>query len=210
MLDSPWTRMALVACVVGLAPSLARAQEIERDAPPDMAAVEARALFDAGRVAFAEGRFEDALRRFQGAHEASGHPELLYNVAMCLERLQRDEEALGALRAYLEQAPDSPLRGNVEGRIEGLERSVAEQRALAEQARREPDPEPPADPGRSSAAAPEGQDLVSAWWLWTLVGVVVVGAALGVTLALTLDPGEQAPIPGDAGIVVSTLVEVRW
>lgn len=195
---------------VGFALSLAlSAPAAAQDTPPDASTEEARGLFEAGRVAFAEGRFEAALRRFQDAYEVSGHPELLYNVGMCLERLQRDEEALAALREYLERVPDSPLRGNVEGRISSLEASVAERQRLEAEAAAASEPET-APAQAPPPAEPEGEDLASAWWLWTLIGVVVVGAGVGIGLGVALSGGTQEPLPGDNGVVVTTLQVARF
>ena len=47
---------------------------------------EGRALFAAGRAAFGAERFEDALGHFQAAFDRSQRPELLYNVALALDR----------------------------------------------------------------------------------------------------------------------------
>ncbi len=54
--------------------------------------------------------------------------------------------------------------------------------------------------------------MAEQWWFWTILGVVVVGAAVGVTLGVVLSGGQQAPLPGDEGVVVETLraAEVRF
>lgn len=202
------TRIAVVALVLGsFVPALAAAQEA---VDPESMEEEARAAFHQGREAFVEGRFEFALERFQTAHRIAGRPELLYNVGATLERLQRPEEALEALRSYLEQVPDSPIRGNVEGRIIALEEAVAERRELEQRAAEaeaeaeaasQPDPPPPEEPG-----------IAEQWWFWTIIGLVVVGAAVGITLGVVLSGGRQDPLPGDEGVVVETLRvgEVRF
>ena len=84
---------------------------------------EARQLFEAGEVAFADGRFENALRRFKDAYELSPRPQLLFNIGASAERLRRDEEALDAYQAYLEAMPDAPNRAQVEARIDVIEQS---------------------------------------------------------------------------------------
>jgi len=81
---------------------------------------EARALFEAGRVAFDEGRFENALEYFQRSYELSRRPQLLYNIGSAADRLRRDREALEAFEAFLEAVPSSPNRAHVEGRIRVL------------------------------------------------------------------------------------------
>ncbi|MBK6812549.1 MAG: tetratricopeptide repeat protein [Sandaracinaceae bacterium] len=69
---------------------------------------EARALFIAGRSAFDQGRFEEALSHFKRSYELSGRPELLYNIGTAADRVGRLEEAITAFRSYLEGSPDSP------------------------------------------------------------------------------------------------------
>ena len=83
----------------------------------------ARAEFQRAREAFDAGRFEEALRRFRRSHAASGQPGLLYNIGLVCERLRRDDEALVAFRAYLEELPQAPNRDQLEVRIAILERA---------------------------------------------------------------------------------------
>jgi Flp pilus assembly protein TadD len=55
----------------------------------------ARGLFEAGSVAFEEGRFEEALDHSTKAYELSPNRHLLlYNIGSSLDRLRRDKEAL--------------------------------------------------------------------------------------------------------------------
>ena len=92
---------------------------------------EARMLFEAGRVAYAAGRFEDSLGYFQRAHEMSGRAVLLYNVASAADKLRRDAVALDAFRRYLEAVPTAENRAEVESRIHVLEGVVAAEQARA-------------------------------------------------------------------------------
>lgn len=88
---------------------------------------EARALFEAGRVAFDEGRFENALEYFERSYELSRRPQLLYNIGSAADRLRRDEDALEAFEAFLEAVPTSPNRAHVEGRIRVLRSALGEE-----------------------------------------------------------------------------------
>jgi tetratricopeptide (TPR) repeat protein len=79
--------------VIALALSaVAHAQSAEVDpfAAAESHDEEARALFQAGRRAFADARYEDALDRFRSAYELSHRPELLYNIGHAADRLRRD------------------------------------------------------------------------------------------------------------------------
>ncbi len=68
----------------------------------------ARAVFDAGAEAYDAGRIEEALRRFENAYELSGRSLIIYNVALCLDRLDRREEATTAYARFLREAPNAP------------------------------------------------------------------------------------------------------
>jgi tetratricopeptide (TPR) repeat protein len=89
---------------------------------------EARSLFEAGRSAFADGRYEDALGDFQRAYELSGRAALLYNVGTTADRLRESEAALAAFERYLVEVPDPSNRAEVEARVRHLRQEV-EQRA---------------------------------------------------------------------------------
>jgi tetratricopeptide (TPR) repeat protein len=85
---------------------------------------EARARFQSGRFAYNSGRFEEALRDFQRAYELSNRPLILYNVGLAYERLDMLPEAIESFRGFLVQMPDAPNRGEVESRIEVLQRRL--------------------------------------------------------------------------------------
>jgi len=201
----------LAAAVAGPGASPASAQRDRRDS-------EARNLFEAGRLAMEDGRFEDALDYFQRAYELSGRPALLYNVATVAERLGRDEVALDALERYLAERPEADDRRAIERRIELLRERLASAPATA------PTPAETAAAGAASdgqsdplglSAEPastrdQGGDdrLVTKWWFWTVVGAVVVGGAVTAGVLVSRDdPGERGPIPGSNGSVVFALGE---
>ena len=85
---------------------------------------EARQLFNAGRIAFNDGRFDDALGYFERSYELSGRPVLLFNIGSAADRLRQNQRALDAFEAYLEAMPDASNRREVEGRIRVLRRAI--------------------------------------------------------------------------------------
>ena len=179
-----------------LCPQAAAAQDAEVD--PDDA--EARSLFDAGSLAFTQGRYQEALERFVRAHELSGRPELLYNIATAHDRLRNDEAALEHFERFLAEAPDTPRRAEVEARIQVLRRQI-EQRAAPtpeETARAAPVLPSPAQPPRAEESS--GSTL----WIWAVGGALVVGAAV-VVVVLLAGGGTQDPIDGDGGVTWTTL-----
>jgi tetratricopeptide (TPR) repeat protein len=152
----------------------------------------ARGLFEAGSVAFEEGRFEEALNHFSKAYELSPNRHLLlYNIGSSLDRLRRDKEALSNFERYLELNPTAPNRPAVEARVRLLRDAVARQqreedeerkRKEEEEARRireiQPAPTPAAETPASETPAsetPEKSKGVSP--VFTYVGA-------GLTLAL--------------------------
>ncbi len=85
---------------------------------------EARGLFEAGRAAFDQGRYPDALGYFDRAYQLSKRPQLLYNIGQVHDRLRHDEEALQAFQQYLRQVPGAENRTEVEHRIDALRQAM--------------------------------------------------------------------------------------
>lgn len=128
---------------------------------------EARGLFQAGSVAYEQGRFENALAYFRQAYALSGRAVLLYNIAMAAERLRRDDEALEAFRAYLEATPDAPQRASIEARIAVIEQAHAA----------------PASLDTASAPPPSEPDVAGPLGLMVGGGIAGVGFAIVLGLA---------------------------
>jgi tetratricopeptide (TPR) repeat protein len=114
-------RFALILATSLLLASTAVAQDTSPSTGHDE---EARALFDAGRVAYRDGRFAAARDYFQRSYELSGRAELLYNIASAQDRLRDDAATLATFEAYLEALPDAPNRAEVEARITALRAAV--------------------------------------------------------------------------------------
>jgi tetratricopeptide (TPR) repeat protein len=185
-----------IALVVGAA-QVAHAQQDQETVD-----AEARSLFEAGRTAYGAGRYEAALRYFDDAYELSRRAGLLFNIASSAERLQQNERALEAYRAYLAAEPEAENRAFVERRIAFLE-SRATEVATPEEAAATVATEP-----RGAPVAPltdSGGDVTGEWWFWTIIAAVVVVAAvgIGVGVALGADSGVQEPLAGDLPVVMA-------
>ena len=164
---------------------------------------EARALFEAGRVAFSRGRYERALENFREAYALSARAELLYNIGTALDRLRRDAEAIEAFEEFLERRPDSDYAPEVRERVRILRQSQGEASADAP-----PDLSPAAvaqtsdvDPAVASEEPvgdePQRASIARSWWFWTIVGAVVVGAGVGVGVGASRAGGPPGPLPFD-------------
>lgn len=157
-----------------------------RETAAQDADAEARAVFLAGRDAYARGEYEEALTAFRRAHALSGRPELQFNIGQAADRLRHDREARDAFEGYLETVPNAENRVEVEARLRVLREEIARDDALRAQA------------VSSSQPAPEAP-VVEQWWFWTLIGVAVVGAGVGIGFAVGSREELAAPIPGDLG-----------
>lgn len=128
---------------------------------------EARALFEAGRIAFRDGRFEEARGHFQRSYELSGRAELLYNIASADDRLRHDEAALRGFEQYLAEVADAPNRAEVEARIAVLRAAIAANT--------------PAAPSDGEAATPAATSSgPTVLFTWIAAGAALVTGALAI------------------------------
>lgn len=202
--------VALIACLSVVAPASAQDAEAEAtavpEAPdaaaleaPDAAEQEARLRVEAGRLARAQGRLEEALEDFRRAHAIAPTLDRLWSVAEVLEALRRDRELLDAYRAYLELAPESDARAaEVRARAAVLERTLAAPSTSIDE-----------EAAASGAEAPPAREhtVLDEPWFWAVVAVAGAAVIAGLLFG-TAGPGVEAPIPGDHGVVVRTLMEL--
>lgn len=94
----------------------------------------AKNAFGTATRAYAQGDFETSLASFRKAHQLTGSPDLLYNIATVADRMRHDEEALEAYEGYLEARPDSPDAEHVQGRIDALRLAIEAREMEARQA----------------------------------------------------------------------------
>lgn len=88
----------------------------------------ARPHVEAGQAAFQNEEYADAIREFQAAHELLERPMLLYNIAVCHERLEQRREAVEAYFQYLSEAPDAENADEVRERIDRIQGERVEER----------------------------------------------------------------------------------
>ncbi|MEO6954247.1 MAG: tetratricopeptide repeat protein [Polyangia bacterium] len=81
---------------------------------------EARTLFHEGAAAYDAGDFQPALEKFQVAAKLAPLPELDYNIARCLDRLERWPEAVVFYERYLDARPTDPIAPSIRERIQLL------------------------------------------------------------------------------------------
>ncbi len=110
-------------------PVVTHAQEATADAELDEAA---RLLFDSGTRAYEAGRFQEALGRYQNAYDLSQRPQLLYNIAVCYDRLEQKAEAADYYGRFVQALPDAQRSGIARSRLEILQGALEEEAARAE------------------------------------------------------------------------------
>jgi len=82
-----------------------------------------RASFEAGAQAYEEGNYLGAIERFLAAYEISPRPALLYNVAVCAEKLVLPCDAIEYFERYLDESIHARDGEQVLRRIETLYRA---------------------------------------------------------------------------------------
>lgn len=80
---------------------------------------------DRGRILYEEGLFDRALKAFEEAYDIFPHPDVLYRIAECQEKLGRSSEALKNYKEVLRLSPDAPDTDKLKQTIETLERQTS-------------------------------------------------------------------------------------
>jgi tetratricopeptide (TPR) repeat protein len=105
-------------------------------APEEEGSDEGREVFELGRRAYEDRRYDDAIRYFERALALSGRGELHYNIASAYERAGRRDDAIAAFERFVAAAPGSERRREAEERLrvlrEGTESETPEHVEIAE------------------------------------------------------------------------------
>jgi tetratricopeptide (TPR) repeat protein len=152
----------------------------------------ARKHFAAGHAFYASADYEHALEEFQTARRAKPHPALDYNIARCLDRLERYPEAIAAYNSYIASGPADAAE--MRARVHELEERIKQTRpppAVAPVA-----PEAPVilalPPSLETPAPPppKSKKHTVAIVLGVLGGAAIIGGAIAVGLLVktTTDP----------------------
>jgi tetratricopeptide (TPR) repeat protein len=199
-------------------------------------ASDARGLFQEANAHFAVGEFNDAAEKYQQAYKLRQDPALLYDAAQSYRLAGNQQKALVLYRNYLQFYPNAPNVDEVRSQIAKLQQAIAASEqaktapptTTAEHAQPPPPETRPAEPPPSTSPAPPATSsqaaavatppasradrttpLYKKWWLWTIVGVVVVGAVVGGTVAATASSGKWSTT-GDIGPGVKSAAVLSW
>jgi tetratricopeptide (TPR) repeat protein len=87
----------------------------------------ARRHFQAGRVKYEASEYEAALREFEAARKVRNLPAFDYNIARCLDRMERPAEAIAAYERYLAVIGEAPDAAEVRERVRILKERLPAQ-----------------------------------------------------------------------------------
>ena len=197
-------RALFLAWIVCSLPGVAEAGPTDtkaREAKPSSQRDRALDLFERGKAAYREGRFEEAVTLLTEAYALEPAPVLLYNLARAQEGLGAFAEAIEAYERYLAAEKEIPDRGAIEQKITSLRRTLEEREALArerDEAKRREAATPAPGP-----AVPTEPDSASPWpWVAAAVGAgsTIAGAVLGGLALSRNDEAEAAPSQREAAL----------
>jgi tetratricopeptide (TPR) repeat protein len=175
----------------------------------DPRTVEAKQHYQSGLAHYNLQEFKAAIEEFEAAYRLIPDPVFLYNLGQAHRLSDNPERALYFYRAYLHTNPTASNRREVEGRVASLEKVLADRKSATPpeqtltpppvpspekpaEPKVEPRVEPKVEPAPVVASAPpekHAKPIYKKWWLWTLVGVVAAGAAVGIAVGVTSQSG---------------------
>lgn len=150
---------------------------------------EAERLLREGNAHYAARRYDEAIASYRRAHELTGAPGFLFNIAQVHRVAGQCREAIDHYERFLAAEPKTPLRPKVERFLDELWRCVEARRKQEDQqaAATPPVTAPPtsatgADPPPASAPPPvDGPATASGRgarpWRWVGLGAAAVGLA---------------------------------
>lgn len=175
--------LATHALVLGAIPS-ARAREAAAPTEDDARKAEGLRLYEEGTQRYDAGDYAGASEAFKASFDLIGDSLLLYNIAICYDRLDRYDDSLEYFRRYRAVAPAAEY-GEIDRKIASVE-SRRDQAATPIEGAAEPEGRstatPAARPGDDAAAPARPRVMGPA--AWALLGTSV--AALGVGLGFGL------------------------
>jgi tetratricopeptide (TPR) repeat protein len=176
----------------------------------------ARAHYTRGTKLYDLGRYLEAAKEYETTYEIKDDPAILFNIGQAYRLGHKPADAIRAYKSFLRRAPEAPQRAVVEGYIREMQAAI--ERAPAPPPTTETPVAPPAatttpTPGPTVTpvvATSEPHDratpLYKKWWLWTIVGgVVVAGVVVGVTVGVLTSGDSFHPSLGKVGPAALTV-----
>lgn len=148
---------------------------------------------------YEQGRYQDSILALQNAYELQPLPRLLCNIGQAYRKLGNHRAAVAQYELCLKSDPEIDLAYRAE-----VDNYISERRQTWAAKSRQGAAVTPmvSTQGRSmdkGAVTPpcanptEQTPVYKKWWLWTIVGLVVAGGAVGLGVGLT--QRQAAPLP---------------
>ena len=156
---------------------------------------------------YEQGRYQESILALQNAYEIQPLPRLLCNIGQGYRKLGNHRAAVTQYELCLKSDPEVDLAYRAE-----VENYIAERRQQWAAKSRQGAAESPTagrqgqsmDKGAVTQPCPNSTaqtPVYKKWWLWTIVGVVVAGGAVGLGVGLTQRQPAPTPTP---------FIEVKW
>jgi tetratricopeptide (TPR) repeat protein len=175
------------------------------------ASADAKAHYERATAHFAVGEFAKAADEYQEAYKLKPDPALLYNAAQSYRLSGNNDRALILYRNYVQLYPNEPNVDDVRNQIAKLKDAIAAQdKAKTNPPTSTVEVKPASTPVAAQPTKREEyhRPIYKKWWLWTIVGgVVVAGVVTGAVLATT-SRGSWSQLP-DVGPGASHAL-VQW
>jgi tetratricopeptide (TPR) repeat protein len=185
----------------------------------------ARQWLSAGELAFAQGRFGDALDAFEASYRTQRQPQTLRRIGDAADKLGSHARAAEAWQAYLKYVPDAPDREYIASRIEAnhaalspthprtVNLELAPMTASSDQQHGHTATDSAAPrithPGESPNPRSErsSQQAAGPIWLWAAGGAAVIAGIViaAVVISSGGSPSTTAPVQGNVGSAIQTL-----
>ncbi len=119
----------MFALLLAVSVAVSAAPPSAKPAPSPEAAAKAKESFNAGKKLYDQGKYADAVLKFEEAYAARPHPIIFFNIGKCYELLGETGKgetgkALRAYRDYLRAIPDASDKVAVNDSIANLERRL--------------------------------------------------------------------------------------
>lgn len=116
--------LMLCTCIaLGPVSAIAQTRTFEELSEPEKK--ELARLVEDGKKTYNEGEFQKSLELFGQAYDLYSHPDILYRLGLCYERLGDDSAAVRHYRQFLVEVPDAPERPRIEKTIQVIEDRIA-------------------------------------------------------------------------------------
>lgn len=191
----------------------------------------AKELYVEGTRLYDLNDYGKALESFKKAYLSFEEPSLLFNIAQCQRQLGQKDEAIKTYRSFLRKLPNASNRAEVQRLITKLEEALENERQANRMPPQGVDPKPEPVVAPAPVAAPptpavattepvaavdhavKPKPIYKKWWLWTIVGVVVVGGAVGAGVGIALSGSsfkKTLPDTGPGASMALRGLEIRF